>query len=171
MRAGALAALAVLLLGCAPHPYHATSPGRFEGELRLRWVGSDTFLVEPDPALPFRFVRPDGQVIEPGPLVTGGGSVPRALWVADGLSPWGYGPAYVVHDWLFQRYRCGLSPGGEAAFAESVAVMAEALRTLMGDAPSAEELERYQAIMAAVAGPFGRHHWEHAPCRSYHEPW
>jgi hypothetical protein len=171
MRAWVLGVLAMLVVGCAPHPYHVTSPGRFEGDLRLRWVGPEAFLVEPDPQRPFRFVRPGGQAIEPGAFVTDGGSLPRALWGLEGLSPWGYAPAFVVHDWLFQRYRCGLTPGGEAAFAESVAVMGEALRALMGDAPSAEELERYRAIMAAVAGPLGRYHWHRSPCRTFVDPW
>lgn len=163
--------LALLLVGCVPHAFHETEPGRFEGEVQLRWIAADTFVYEPNPAAPLRFERPDGTVIEPGTVVTDGGSAPRAFWGIDGLSPWGYAPAFVLHDWLFQRYRCGLSPGGDEAFAESVAVMAEALRTLIGDDPTDAELQHYRAIVAASAGPFARYHWTTSTCRPVVEPW
>jgi len=171
MRLGWLLVLAWLSVACVPQAYHQTEPGRFEGELRLRWLAPDMFVYEPNPAAPFRFVRPNGQVVEPGPLVTDGGSAPRSLWGIEGLSPWGYAPAFVVHDWLFQRYRCGLTAGGDAAFDESVSVMAETLRTLMGDAPSERDLERFRAIVAVSAGPVARFHWNHSECRSVAEPW
>lgn len=172
MRAWAVALPLVLVLaGCVPYPFHDTAPGVFEGDLVVRWVAPNTFVFEPDPQRPFRFVRADGSVIEPGRIVTDGGTVPNALWGIEGMSPWGYAPAFVLHDWLFQRHRCGLGPGDEAAFQESVAVIAEALRTLMGDAPSTADLERYRAIVAVSAGPLARYHWERAPCRPVQDPW
>lgn len=171
MRRWLLSSWLVLLVGCVPYAFEDTSPGRFEGDLRLRWVALDLFAYEPDPLRPFRFVRPSGEVIEPGRIVTDGGSIPSVVRGIDGLSPWGFAPAYVVHDWLFQRQRCGQAPADEAGFAESVAVMAEALRTLIGDDPAAAELERYRAIVSSSASVFARHHWNASPCRALVEPW
>ena len=44
--------------------------------------------------------------IVPEDIFTDGGSIPRALWGIPGLSPWGLGPAYVIHDWIFEVHRC-----------------------------------------------------------------
>lgn len=167
----AVLALALAAGGCVPAAYSSTAPGRFEGELMLRWVAPDTFVHVPNPDAPFRFVRANGAVIEPGAFVTDGGSVPRALWPVDGLSPWGYAPAFVVHDWLFQQHRCGPSPLDAGSFGESVTVMAEALRTLIGPTPSAIERERFAEIVAATASPVARRRWDHAPCRAVPVPW
>jgi hypothetical protein len=171
MRRWLLAWSLIALVGCVPHAFEDTMPGRFEGDLRLRWVAPDLFAYEPDPQRPFRFIRPSGEVIEPGRLVTDGGSIPSVVWGIDGLSPWGFAPAYVVHDWLFQRQRCGLGSADEAGFAESVTVMAEALRTLIGDHPDPEALERYRAIVSSSASVFARRHWRTSPCRELVEPW
>nr|WP_249779640.1 DUF1353 domain-containing protein [Bradyrhizobium sediminis] len=36
-------------------------------------------------------------------MYTDGGSIPRIAQIFNGLSPWGFGPAYIVHDWIFLR--------------------------------------------------------------------
>lgn len=171
MRRWLLSSWLIVLVGCVPYAFEDTSPGRFEGDLRLRWIAPDLFAYEPDPQRPFRFIRPSGEVIEPGRMVTDGGSIPSVARGIDGFSRWGFAPAYVVHDWLFQRQRCGLVPGDEAGFAESVVVMAEALRTLIGDHPDADDLARYRAIVSATASVFAHRHWNTSACRVLVEPW
>src|SRR5262249_41845045 len=44
--------------------------------------------------------------IVPEDMFTTGGSVPRVFCSIPGLSPWGLGPAYIIHDWLFFVHRC-----------------------------------------------------------------
>lgn len=46
-----------------------------------------------------------GEIV-PEDMFTDGGSIPRMLWGIRGLSPWGLGPAYVIHDWIFLVHRC-----------------------------------------------------------------
>ena len=45
--------------------------------------------------------------IVPDVMSTDGGSVPQVFSGIPGLSPWGLGPAYIIHDWLFEVRRCG----------------------------------------------------------------
>lgn len=91
-------AMATVTLGETESKFYPDfSVGKFEGEPFLVWVQPNIFRMEPQPK-PFRFIRSDGEVIEPGKMFTGGGSIPRALWFVKDLSPWAYAPAFLVHD-------------------------------------------------------------------------
>ena len=73
-------------------------------------VGDGNFLFVPDPRDPLVFRRADpqshGAVIQPGLMYTDGGSIPKIAQVFNGFSPWGYAPAYMIHDWLFVGRHC-----------------------------------------------------------------
>src|ERR1019366_6291836 len=61
----------------------------------------------PSPASSFAFTTTrSGKVIQPGLMYTDGGSIPRIAQIFGGFSPWGFGPAYAVHDWIFFGRHC-----------------------------------------------------------------
>lgn len=113
--------------------YTDVEVGEFHGRLLVEWVGPDTFLFTPDNEDPFYFMRSNGEKIEPGLMYTDGGSVPRPLWAFKNYSPWGYAPAFIIHDWVYKIKRCNLD-GPRYGFLESATVMAEGLKTLMESA-------------------------------------
>lgn len=110
MRALALVPVSLALAGCASQPYRDTAPAKLTGALEVRWVKNDYFLFLPNKDEPFTLLRPDGTRIRPGAMYTDGGSIPRFLWGIEGYSPWGYAPAYIVHDWLFEARHWMVSP-------------------------------------------------------------
>lgn len=67
------------LIGCVPVAYNTTPVGRFEGIINLRWVAPNTFFYFLDASKTLRFTRANGQVIEPGPMMTDGGSIRRGV--------------------------------------------------------------------------------------------
>lgn len=119
MRFTALLALAAMLAGCTFNDYDDLPSGEYSGKVFLYWVGGSTpflgdgkfvFIPDPKDRLTFSY-RPSRApekefVIIPEAIYTDGGSVPRIFAGVKGLSPWDYGPAYVVHDWLFVAKRC-----------------------------------------------------------------
>lgn len=88
-------------------------PGRVSGYLMVFWDGEDNFIYYPYYADPLTYTLPKALAerlgydkIRPGAMFTDGGSIPQAVRSWTGLSPWGYGPAYIVHDWLFIARHC-----------------------------------------------------------------
>lgn len=107
-----LASLAVFA-GCVTPRVDPDDPGRVSGKLMVFWVGEDDFVYFPYYADPLTYELPkriaerlDSKAIRPGAIYTDGGSIPRAVRSVVGFSPWGYGPAYIVHDWLFVAHHC-----------------------------------------------------------------
>ena len=121
-------AMALTLLGgCASIDFNQAPPGRFTGAVFVMWVGEGdsssgdgNFLFVPDPQSRLTFYRSDssapGAVIKPGLMYTDGGSIPKIAQVFKGLSPWGYAPAYMVHDWLFVAHHCLLDGSSDPRF-------------------------------------------------------
>jgi hypothetical protein len=108
--------------------------GELSGRVLVEWVAQDRFVYRKsaDP-LSFRpsFMR---RSIVPETMFTDGGSIPRVFWGIPGLSPWGLGPAYIIHDWLFAVHRCGRSAPPEVAaitFEQTAIVLAEVGRALI----------------------------------------
>jgi hypothetical protein len=93
------------IFGAAPSEAHAQA-SQLRGALLIKWDQEDKFIYQPDPDAPLRYTGRDGREIKPGTMRTDGGSIPRVFWSIKGFSPWGYAPAYVIHDWLFHQHRC-----------------------------------------------------------------
>lgn len=117
--------------------YSRTKSGHFEGFPTVAWNGifednsKPKFIYRPQPANPFRFIRHDGQAIEPGVMDTDGGSIPRILHGFGRFDAWGYAPGYIVHDWIFTAHKCGHSPDDNISFEDSATILAECIKTLM----------------------------------------
>lgn len=172
--AGLAVALALATQGCASVAYEQTTAGRFEGSVIVMWVGEGDgragdgrFVFAPDPDDRLTFTRPDGTVIRPGLMYTDGGSIPRAAQAFRGFSPWGYAPAYMVHDWLFVARHCfndGLDAerfaGLESVdFEASARILGEAIRALIAARQVREDDVAPSAITWAVGTPAARQSW------------
>ncbi|MGD9667865.1 MAG: DUF1353 domain-containing protein [Hyphomicrobiaceae bacterium] len=145
--------------------YDQTKSGELKGTLRIQWLAQDKFLYEPDPTDPLIFKRADGTVIEPAAMYTDGGSIPQALRAIKAYSPWGYAPAFLLHDWLFAMKQCRY-PGYEKLTLEDAAnVMAEAMKTLMekpnfGGVNKLVHYSMYEGVLTRTA----RDYWDNGPC-------
>ncbi len=164
------------LAACAGKPYADDRAGRFAGRLQVVWVsqgnqdaGDGNFLYVPSGGRPLVFKRPAGvdgpAEIQPGLLFTDGGSIPKLLQIFGPLSPWGYGPAYVIHDWLFVVHHCFVDgtprPGTvDLSFPQSVDILGEAIRTLQTDHYAKVDEGAGVAVVAAVGAPITRAKWD-----------
>ena len=157
--------LSTSLAGCNAHrAYENTKTGRFEGVLDIRWLKPDRFLFVPDPANPLRFSSADGQVFEPKPMYTDGGSIPRIFWSVPGYSPWGMGPAYVIHDWLFMAHHCSTPGYDQVTFKESALVMGQTIKTLMETNVVPKDESVFFNVVEAVKSPVAKRIWEKGDC-------
>lgn len=103
-----------VLVSCASPRIDLKDPGSLEGVLMVFWVGEDNFVYYPYNKNPLTYHLPESlqarlggiKSIRPGLHYNDGGSIPRAVRGVEGFSPWGYGPAYAVHDWLFAAHHC-----------------------------------------------------------------
>ncbi len=144
-----LAGFAAMLGGCGTVDFSTLQPAALSGSLFVMWVdegdgsGDGNFLFVPDPKDPLIFRRADphqhGAVIQPGLMYTDGGSIPKIAQLFSGLSPWGYAPAYMIHDWIFTAHHC-IVDGNDSArydevrdvtFDDSAAILGEAVRGLV----------------------------------------
>jgi hypothetical protein len=106
-------ALSSALAACAS-PFFGALPGRINEPVQTVWVSSDTFIYVPGPEKRnFVFETANGRIIAPGLMYTDGGSIPRIAQIFKAFSPWGYGPAYIVHDWIFYAQHCDIDRFGE----------------------------------------------------------
>jgi len=161
-----LTLICLALSACCSPPYRNTTQAKFTGALDVRWVSSDYFLFLPNKEEPLTLLRANGTKIQPGPMFTDGGSIPRFLWGVKGYSPWGYAPAYIVHDWLFEAKHCGHKPDSTYTFDDSVNVMAEALKAVMEASPEVRNYFLFDSVVGAVASPIARRLWEEGECKA-----
>jgi hypothetical protein len=100
MRAQPIAPLFLLVAqsGCPSYHNKNTDLGTLNGAVTVRWYKPKLFVYEPDASTPLTFTRKSGHAIIPAQDVCG--SIPRAFRLFRNYSPWGYGPAFIVHDWL-----------------------------------------------------------------------
>lgn len=172
-----VAALFISLTGCGSVDYDKAQVGRFDGSLFVMWVGEGgplgdgAFVYVPAPGHELTFTRVSAagkeQVIRPTMMYTDGGSIPRIGQVFKGFSPWGYAPAYMVHDWLFRARQCirdGKATKAEAmvaeiSFEESAQIIAEAIKTLQEEGRVGPDDVAPRVISSAVAGPVSQHLW------------
>ena len=170
--------LAAALAGCASVNFEQAPAGRFSGDLFVMWVGEGDssgdgrFLFVPDPHAPLTFSRSDangaGAVIKPGLMYTDGGSIPKIAQIFRGLSPWGYAPAYMVHDWLYVARHClvdgdpdpRFTPVANVDFDESAKILAEAIKALMASRQVQSNDIAGDAITAGVDSFVARQLWD-----------
>jgi hypothetical protein len=172
-------AVAGLTSGCTTIDFDNLPAGKFSGTLIVMWVGEGAragdgkFVFVPDPHDRLTFTRatnPSKPII-PGVMYTDGGSVPKIVQPFCGFNPWGYAPAYMVHDWLFTAHHC-LEAGktdpaymavADVRFDESGRILGEAIQTLMAQKVVSENDVAKSAITAAVRSPVARNIWNGGP--------
>ncbi len=128
--------------------------------IRLRWLNEKWFEFIPNDVAPFGFKRSSGEIIHPGRFYTDGGSIPRVFWPKKGLSPWEYGPAYVIHDWEFDLHHCDQST---KAFEEVRDTMMEAVRTLMESDLTTKRKWVFSRIYDGIDSFVARNIWNNNP--------
>lgn len=180
----ALVATALLLMGagCANVDYNTVERGTFEGEVAVVWLrgtegaGDGTFIYVPTPGKPLTFTRPKGEAVRPDivpPMMyTDGGSVPGLARAFRGFTPWNYGPAYIVHDWVFMARQC-LNLGEtdpeymalkDLSFQDSAEIIAESIKALeFTNRVKAKDISA-PAVTFAVTSPFSKARWEAREC-------
>ena len=155
----------LLLSGCASSHYKRTQPGELSGRVIVEWRKPNLFTYRPDPKEPLVFVRKGGEGIKPELMSTDGGSIPRPFWVLKNYSPWGYGPAFIVHDWLFHMKNCKLPGYEKYSVEEAATIMSEVMKTMM-ETPDFNYGSKttvylmYQAVQTQPA----RDAWNEGPC-------
>ncbi len=170
--------LCMALSACASVDYSKLPPGTFSGSLFVMWVdeggasGDGNFLFVPDPGDPLIFRRSDpespGAVIRPGLMYTDGGSIPKIAQVFKGLSPWGYAPAYMIHDWVFTARHCIVDGETNArfdqvrdvTFKDSAEILGEAIQGLIADERVQPNDLAGSAITTAVDSAIARRLWD-----------
>lgn len=161
---------------CTTIDFDRLPPGKFSGTLIVMWVGEGgsagdgKFVFVPDPHERLTFTRAGGRSgpIVPGVMYTDGGSVPKIVQPFRGFNPWGYAPAYMVHDWIFTAHHCledgKTDPVYQAIagieFDESGVILGEAIQTLMAQKLVSENDVAKTAITAAVRSPIAERIWK-----------
>jgi len=165
MRLIILIVISMSVAGCSDSHFEETKPGEFHGKLIVQWFDKDKFIYTPDEENPLRFVRFNKETIVPERMFTDGGSIPRALRILEDYSPWGYAPAFVIHDWLFHIKQCKLSGHEEYDFEETAWVMSEAMKTITLQEKT-EDPEKFTvyAMFEAVRSPLAENEWESGEC-------
>jgi uncharacterized protein DUF1353 len=143
--------------------YERLGVGVFTGRPTVQWNGMNSFVFLASTPL-FTYRTASGRLIEPRKIQTDGGSVPRLLHVFQNFSPWGYGPAYIIHDWLFAAHHQNLPPDNDWNFEDTATALAEAIKTLMAvgftaDDGRVQKLDKaedtlyliYQAVRSPIA--------------------
>ncbi len=116
---------------------------------------------------PLKFTRGrKGDVIQPDRMWTDGGSIPRQFWVFKNYSPWSYGPAFVVHDWLFRMQDCQLPGYDKYDLKTAATVMSEVMKTLLEDPQFdyGDKTSMYLMYEAVQTEP-ARKAWEDHDCQ------
>lgn len=164
-------ALCGALAACGYVDYRDAPSGTFSGDLFVMWVGEGQFLFVPNRNNPLIFTWTDDQgrrqSVQPEMMYTDGGSIPPIGQLFNGFGPWGYAPAYMIHDWLFTARHCivdGTPTPAEArvagiSFQQSAVLLASSIQALVTSGRVKDNDLAGQAISGAVAGPIARARW------------
>jgi hypothetical protein len=180
MRKWAFVVAASLTLAGCVSPYLIAKTGRIGGSVVTMWVGAEKFVYVPGgEGKNFAFeTASTGRVIAPGLMYTDGGSIPRIAQIFNGLSPWGFGPAYIVHDWIFYGHNCyvdqddaryndvvrfddvnGKNGSSPIGFDESALILAEVIKTLVDYGQVREQALAAEIISSGVDSPIAAGLW------------
>jgi hypothetical protein len=145
--------------------YDRTDVGSLKGKLVVEWVDQDKFIFVPDAQDPLTFVRKNNETIRPQTMYTDGGSIPAPLRALKSYSPWGYAPAFIIHDWLFVMKHCKISGYESYDLDKAAAVMAEVMKTVMenpkyGGPNKLVHYSMYEGVRTKTA----REYWENGKC-------
>jgi hypothetical protein len=154
-------ALSTAVTACVTLDLGDIKDGILNGRVLVQWIKEDGFIYRKtnDP-LSFQPSFMSSAII-PEDMYTDGGSVPRVFWSIPGLSPWGLGPAYIVHDWIFEVHRCGDrgTPEERAiTFEQSAQILAEVGKSLIDAGLIAHD--KLGAIVWAVQTHYARDLWD-----------
>ena len=157
--------LVLILSVCAESQLNAETYGDFEvgvlkGKLVVQWLEPDIFLFLPDRTTPLFFTRKNGQTVQPGRMLTDGGSIPRPLRVFRNYSPWGYAPAFVVHDWIFHIKHCKLLNYASFDLTSAGHTMAEIIKTMMESGKVEKDEFTVFAMYTAVTSRVAQRYWD-----------
>lgn len=145
MKTSALVPLVMFLSGCSVFIQKETNPavlwkqtevGEIKGNIILKWIGPDKFIFIPDTNDPLVFIRKRNgveadRIFPNAQFYTDGGSIPSAAHAFKNFSPWNFGPAYIIHDWLFEMNHCSLPGREKYNYKIAAEIMAEVLKTQM----------------------------------------
>jgi hypothetical protein len=132
---GLIGLAAAPLGGCASwFPHEDVGTGELKGDVEVRWIAQDRFIyLKTGNPLSFKASFMSVPIV-PDVMFTDGGSIPQVFWGIPGLSPWGLGPAYIIHDWIFEVHRCGRNAPPEVkaiTFEQSAIILAEVGKELI----------------------------------------
>jgi hypothetical protein len=167
------------LAGCGQATYEPDRYGQFSGGLVVYWVGETergmgdgTFVLVPTRNDPLTYRTAPGSgwqgTIQPGIMYTDGGSIPQIAQAIPGLSPWGYAPAFMVHDWLYVARHC-LTDGAtdaeylalkDVTFADSADLMGQAISAMFAQGLVRENPSAATGISSGVNGLISRQAWD-----------
>lgn len=160
--------MAALFLALTTNAYSADygsfDTGTLKGKVVVQWLEPDLFLFIPDATSPLVFTRKNGTTIQPGRLITDGGSIPRPMWVFRSYSPWGYAPAFIIHDWLFHIKRCKVADYANWTLKSSADVMAEIIKTMMESGKVEKDPTTVELMYTAVSSRFAKEYWDSNLC-------
>ena len=155
--------LLTLLAVTACTSYDQIPTGELGGRLVVEWYQPDLFVYRPHPNDPLVFDSPTQGRLQPTTFATDGGTIPPPLRVFKHYSPWGYGPAFVVHDWIYAQHHCGELR--DIDFGESADVLSQIIKTMMesgryGPADPSVAVTMDVAVRSGIA----RHYWDNGTC-------
>jgi hypothetical protein len=94
-------------------------------------------------------------------MITDLGSIPRAVGLFfRGLTPWGYAPAYLVHDWQFEQHHCGRT---NATFEDVRDTMMQGVKTLMEAQTAPKNLRDFWLLYQGINSQIARRYWNRNP--------
>jgi hypothetical protein len=145
--------------------YDRTEVGTLKGRLVIEWIDQDRFIFLPDAQDPLTFTRKNNEVIRPERMYTDGGTIPTALRAIKSYSPWGYAPAFIVHDWLFVTKHCKVAGYESYDLDKAATVMAEVMKTVMENPKygGPNKLVHY-SMYEAVRSPKAKEYWDSGAC-------
>ena len=144
--------------------YSEIGTGQLKGKLIVQWLEPDVFLFLPDKNDPLTFIRANGESVTPGKMLTDGGSIPRPIWVLRNYSPWGFAPAFIVHDWLFEVKHCQIDGYENWTLPEAGFVMAEVMKTMISSGDIEAGPLTVHSMYLAVVSPPAKKSWENGRC-------
>lgn len=144
--------------------YNSLRTGTLKGKLIVQWIEPDVFLFIPDKENPLTFTRYNGKKITPGRMQTDGGSIPRPIWAIRNYSPWGYAPAYIIHDWIFHIKKCQTNNYKDFSFELSATIMGEVIKTMMESSTVDKDPTTVNLMVGAVNSFIAKKYWDTGIC-------